>query len=103
MNDQLSYMNNELKTITAHFHTTIESETENHLAAISATTKNLAANSGRSFRDVLLGSNPVPFNTDPRILTREGIKARQILFDFPADSSTREFSQNDILRSSTKL
>jgi len=89
--------------MTAHFHTTIESETKKHLAAISATTKNLAANSGRSFRDVLLGSNPVPFNTDPRILTREGIKAHQILFDFPADSSTREFSQNDILRSSTKL
>lgn len=98
VNDQLTYMNEELKTLADHFRATLESETEKHIAAITASTKNLNASPNRSFKDALLNGNPVLPSTDPRILAREGIKAWQILLDFPIDSRTRELSQSNILK-----
>jgi len=97
VNDQLTYINNELKSMTVHFRAMLESKTEKYMAAITASTKNIAASPHRSYRDALTGGNTILSNSDPRIIAREGIKARQVLFDFPADSEIRELSQNDVL------
>ncbi|KAF8797817.1 hypothetical protein BYT27DRAFT_7039091, partial [Phlegmacium glaucopus] len=99
VNDQLTYMNDELRTMTGHFCATLESEVEKHLATVAAATKGLACTpSTRTFRDALLSNNTAPVNADPRILAREGIKARQFLVDFPIDSAMRELSQADVTR-----
>ena len=52
------------------------------------------SNSKKSYKDVLLDNLSAPPNMDPRILAREGIKARQILFNLPANSETRELNQS---------
>ncbi|KAF8817021.1 hypothetical protein BYT27DRAFT_6955985, partial [Phlegmacium glaucopus] len=98
VNDQLAYMNDELKTLTGHFLTTMENEMGKHLATVTEATKGLASTTAKSYKEALLGNNPAPVNADPRILAREGIKARQFLLDFPADSDTRELSQVDIVK-----
>ncbi|KAF8802918.1 hypothetical protein BYT27DRAFT_7111218, partial [Phlegmacium glaucopus] len=97
-NDQLAYMNDELKTMTGHFLTTMENEMEKHLATVTEVTKGLATTMAKSYKDALLSSNPAPANTDLRILAREGIKAWQFLLDFPTNSGTRELSQADIVK-----
>ncbi|KAF8810221.1 hypothetical protein BYT27DRAFT_7043804, partial [Phlegmacium glaucopus] len=98
VNDQLAYMNDELKTLTGHFLTTMENEVGKHLATVAEATKGLASTTSKTYKEALLSNNPVPVNADPRILAREGIKARQFLLDFPVDSDTRELSQADIVK-----
>jgi len=72
VNDQLLYMNDELKNLTAH---TSQSDTKKHMAVISASTKGLTTSSNASYRDILLGGNTTAPSMDPRLLAREGIKA----------------------------
>ncbi|KAF8805380.1 hypothetical protein BYT27DRAFT_7258493 [Phlegmacium glaucopus] len=98
VNDQLAYMNDELKTLTGHFLTTMENEMGKHLATVAEATKGLASTTTKSYKEALLSNNPTPANADPRILAREGIKARQFLLDFPDDLDTRELSQADIVK-----
>ncbi|KAF8801938.1 hypothetical protein BYT27DRAFT_7044513, partial [Phlegmacium glaucopus] len=99
VNNQLTYMNNELRTMTGHFCATLEGEMEKHMATVAAATKGLAGTpSTRTFRDALLSNNAAPVNADLRILAREGIKAQQFLVDFPIDSGMRELSQIDVTR-----
>ncbi|KAF8811065.1 hypothetical protein BYT27DRAFT_7221740 [Phlegmacium glaucopus] len=99
VNDQLTYMNDELRTMTGHFCAMLEGEMEKHMAVVATATKGLAGTlSTRTFRDALLSNNAVPVNADPWILAREGIKARQFLVDFPIESGMRELSQIDVTR-----
>ncbi|KAF8806037.1 hypothetical protein BYT27DRAFT_7102565 [Phlegmacium glaucopus] len=98
VNDQLAYMNDELKTMTGHFLATMETGLEKQLATVTEATKGFVATSARSYKDALLKSNQTPVDTDPRILAREGIKARQFLLDFPVDLETRELSQAEVVK-----
>jgi len=59
------------------------------MAVISASTKGLMTSSKMPYRDILLGSNTTAPSMDPRLLAREGIKAQQVLIDFPVDSGIR--------------
>jgi len=54
VNDQLTYMNEELKSMTDHFRATLESETEKHAAILAETTRGLMSNSKKSYKDALL-------------------------------------------------
>ncbi|KAF8813530.1 hypothetical protein BYT27DRAFT_7251054 [Phlegmacium glaucopus] len=99
VNDQLTYMNDKLKTMTDHLGTALQREVEKQFESLSMVTKGLAAAPSKSFKDALLGGTPAPGpNINPRILAREGIKARQFLVDFAADSGIRELSQSDVAK-----
>ncbi|KAF8802345.1 hypothetical protein BYT27DRAFT_7341436 [Phlegmacium glaucopus] len=85
VNDQLTYMNDELKTMTDHLGTVLQREVEKQFESLSTVTKGLAVAPSKLFKDALLGGTSAPGpNIDPRILAREGIKARQFLVDFAA-------------------
>ncbi|KAF8813547.1 hypothetical protein BYT27DRAFT_7084352 [Phlegmacium glaucopus] len=99
VNDQLTYMNDELKTMTDHFSTMLQREMEEQFESLTTVTKDLAAVPSKSFKDALLGGNLTPGpNIDPRILAREGIKARQFLVDFSIDLGIRDLSQSDLVK-----
>ncbi|KAF8805473.1 hypothetical protein BYT27DRAFT_7104439, partial [Phlegmacium glaucopus] len=102
VNDQLTYMNDELKTLTDHLGTVLEKEMEKQLESFSTAVKGLAVAPNKSFKDALLSGGPAPPSVDPRILAREGIKARQFLVDFLADSGIRELSLSDVSKKFNK-
>jgi len=66
VNDQLTYMNDELKSMTVHFRAMLESEMEKYMAAITASTKNIVASPHRSYRDTLTGGNTILVMNDHR-------------------------------------
>jgi hypothetical protein len=101
VNDQLDYMNTETKHLLDEIRTTISEEVEKHMGAIStAATKALEEKSSKqfSYRDAALANLPLPRGTDPRILAREGIRARQFIVDIPGDAPLARLGQADILK-----
>ncbi|KAF8815584.1 hypothetical protein BYT27DRAFT_7052349, partial [Phlegmacium glaucopus] len=101
VNSQLSYMNDELKTMTDHFRTTFSQEVEKQIAVMAATTKTLKDKANlpipTPYRDAILGQHRAPEGADPRVVARIGIRARQFIMDFPADSAMQQVSQAEML------
>ncbi|KAF8807108.1 hypothetical protein BYT27DRAFT_7287771 [Phlegmacium glaucopus] len=100
VNSQLEYMNDELKTLTDHFRTTISAEVEKQLTALSAMTKVLEAKivTATPYKDTVLGHTRAPVGVDLRVVARVGIRARQFIMDFPRDSVMQRASQAEMLQ-----
>ncbi|KAF8802024.1 hypothetical protein BYT27DRAFT_7215721 [Phlegmacium glaucopus] len=99
VNAQLEYMNDELKSLTDHFRSTIGAEVEKQVEALSVTTKALESkiNLPTPYRDAVLGQVRAPAGVDPRVVARIGIRARQFIMDFPKDSAMQHTSQAEML------
>jgi hypothetical protein len=51
-----------------------------------------------SYHDMALRNVPLPIGTDPRVLAREGIRARQFIVDIPGDTPLKNLSQVELLK-----
>jgi len=93
-------MNEELRTITDHFWTTLSSEVGKQLTLMSSTVKTMEdkIKQATSYRDAILGHNKALKGTDPKIVARAGIRARQFVIDFPAGLAMQNLSQTEVLR-----
>ncbi|KAF8808246.1 hypothetical protein BYT27DRAFT_7210952 [Phlegmacium glaucopus] len=100
VNTQLSYMNDELRTLTEHFRTTLSEEVEKQAAAMAASSKVLEdkINLPTPYRDAVIGQGKAPEGADPRVIARAGIRARQFIIDFPVDSAMQRCSQAEMLK-----
>ncbi|KAF8800030.1 hypothetical protein BYT27DRAFT_7217361 [Phlegmacium glaucopus] len=100
VNSQLSYMNNELRTLTEYFQTTLSGEVEEQAAAMAALSKVLKdrINLPTPYRDAVIGQGKAPEGVDPRVIARAGIRARQFIIDFPVDSAMQCCSQAEMLK-----
>ena len=79
VNSQLSYMNDKLKTITAHFCSEMSQEIgkqmETMAAGIKTSTVKDTATPLTHYRDAILKQHSLPEGIDPRIIARVGIRA----------------------------
>ena len=107
--EQMSYITEEMKSMTEHIKTTIEAEVGKQVRAIEGATAAAVTQAkraseeaamkpqGMSYRDAAEKRPEHERQADPRIVAREGIKARQLLMDFPADSPIHKISVTEIL------
>jgi hypothetical protein len=101
VNDQIDFLNTEAKNLLDEMRTTISEEVEKQIGSLgTAVTKVLEEkkSSTPTYRDMLLGNAPSCQSVDPRILAREGIRARQFIVDLPADNPLKSLSQFDTLQ-----
>ena len=98
VNDQLTYMNDELKTMADHIGTVIVKEVGKHVETLTSAVKNITTAPSRTFKDALLNGPSAPSNINPRLLAREGIRACQFLIDFAAESNVKELSYSKITK-----
>jgi hypothetical protein len=125
--DQMEYITDELKDMTEHIKTSVQVEVATNMAktmkplaaemikaAVAAALAAVAAvTAARPLPPTPTGPTPTPTpyrdslnhglgkqnaTTDPRIVAREGIKARQFLLDFPPAATIHNKSQTEILR-----
>ena len=79
VNCQLSYMNDELKSMTDHFHTELSQEIGKQLETMASTTRTLSDKDTSTptthYRDAILRQHIIPEGIDPRVLARVGIRA----------------------------
>ena len=107
--EQMTYITEELKSMTEHIKLTITEEIGNQVRAIEEATAAAAAHTkkisdeaatkqqGMSYKEALGKQPDHERQADPRIVAREGIKARQFLMDFPADSPVQKMSMVELL------
>ena len=79
MNCQLSYMNDELKTMTDHFHTELRQEISKQMETMAFTIRTSSdkdtSTPSTHYRDAILRQHTIPEGIDPRVLARVGIRA----------------------------
>ena len=81
VNTQLSYMNDELKSMTVHFRDEFSQEIGKQMEALASTikesTEKIAATPTfmTNYRDAVLSQHSLPKGIDPRIIARVGIRA----------------------------
>ena len=101
VNSQLSYMNNELKTITDHFHSELSQEIGKQMETMASAVRTLVdkdtSTPSTHYRDAILRQPTVPEGIDPRVVARVGIRAQQFIIDFPAQSAIQKIGQAEIL------
>jgi hypothetical protein len=101
VNDQIDYLNGETKNLLDEIRTTISEEIEKQLSSFSsAATKVIEEKSGGmpTYRDMALRNAPLPHTADPRVLAREGIRARQFIVDLPGDNALKNLSPAETLK-----
>ena len=101
VNDQIDYLNVETKNLLDEMRTTISEEVEKQMSAFSsAATKVIEEKSSAapSYRDMALRNVTMPHSADPRVLAREGIRARQFIVNLPSDTPLRNLSQAETLK-----
>ena len=101
VNCQLSYMNDELKSMTDHFHTELSQEISKQMETMASTIRTSldkdTSTPPTHYRDAILRQCIIPEGIDPRVLARVGIKACQFIIDFPAESAIQKIGHAEIL------
>ncbi|KAF8813271.1 hypothetical protein BYT27DRAFT_7084938, partial [Phlegmacium glaucopus] len=99
-NGQLDYLNEEIKLLTDHIHTTTSLEVEKQVGVLSSTAKAMEArlNQPAPYKEGVLGQARASEGEDPRITAQVGSRARQFIIDFPAGSSMQAHSQAEVLK-----
>ena len=101
VNSQLSYMNDELKTMTVHFRDKMSQEIGKQMGNMASTMKKSTEKDTPSpstgYRDAILRQCSLPEGIDPRIIARVGIRARQFIIDLSAESAMQQLGQTEIL------
>ncbi|KAF8153888.1 hypothetical protein B0H34DRAFT_784004 [Crassisporium funariophilum] len=100
--DQLNVMAEDITSVTEGLKKSIKIEIDKHVEALTQASNAIVNGtpSATPYRDALASSAPAHIN--PRIIAKEGIRARQILIDCPADSIIQKLSQTDILKQFNK-
>lgn len=101
VNDHIDLLNVEAKNLLDEMRTTLSEELEKQLSSFSsAATKVLEDKSKNSptYRDMVLRNVALPHTTDPRVLAREGIRARQFIVDVPGETPLKNLSQAETLK-----
>ncbi|KAF8152315.1 hypothetical protein B0H34DRAFT_821243 [Crassisporium funariophilum] len=100
--DQLNVMAEDITSVTEGLKKSIKIEIDKHVEALTQASNAIGNGtpSATPYRDALASSAPA--HTNPRIIAKEGIRARQILIDCPADSIIQKLSQTDILKQFNK-
>jgi len=96
--EQLKDIYEDLASITEGVKSNIREEFNKHSQSLTELTKTLSKQikPTPSYSDIL--SNGPPPNVNPKVVAREGIKARQFLVDCPPESDIHTKSQTEILK-----
>jgi hypothetical protein len=101
VNKHIDYMNIETKNLLDEIRITISEEVEKQLGTINSTAAKALEErtaSPSSYQDMLLRNAPISHGVDPRILAREGIRARQFIVDTLGDSLLKNLNQVEVLK-----
>jgi hypothetical protein len=96
VNDHIDLLNIETKSLLDEIRVTISKEVEKQIETFNtAATKLLEDKSTRllSYHNMALRNLSLSISTDPRVLARKGIRARQFIVDIPGNTPLKNFSQ----------
>lgn len=94
---KVNSMAEDLQSTLADFTTKLSAEVAQHTQTLSQAARPAVVQipTPAPYRDVLLSP---PLDVNPRIAAKEGIRARQLLVDFPKESDVYQMSQQEILK-----
>ncbi|KAF8198990.1 hypothetical protein BJ912DRAFT_807639, partial [Pholiota molesta] len=94
---EVNSMAEDLQSTLADFTTKLSAKVTQHAQTLSQVARPAAAQipTPAPYRDALMGP---PMDVNPRVPAKEGIRARQLLVDFPKESDVHQMSQQEILK-----
>ena len=95
---EVASMAEDLTSVVSGLKTNLDNEMQKHVEKLTKATKSAEATltlPTGAYKSALISA---PAGADPRCVARQGIKARQVVIDFAADSRIHEISQVEILK-----